>query len=156
MDMESCVEKKIRGKNAEVFFKKYHAFFLAPAIVLFIYIFALIGHRVFPFGKYTLASYDLSAQICPFIEHLFDVFEGKSTLTYSYAIAGGADVTGTFLYFFISPFSFLFLLFGDGNVAKAASLVLGCKLAAIAFTGTWFAKKVYPQYAYTTPTATQI
>ena len=105
---------------------------------------------VAPFGdEYTAASYDLSAQICPFVEHLFDFFQGKSTLTYSYAIVGGADVTGTFLYFFISPFSFLFLIFGDGKVAYASSIVMLCKLMAIAFAGAWFAKtqfKSIPDY----------
>ena len=93
--------------------------------------------------KYTAASYDLSAQICPFIEHLFDVFDGKSTLTFSYAIVGGADVTGTLLYFFVSPFSFLFLIFGDGKVAHASSIVMLCKMSSIAFAGTWFAKKLF-------------
>ncbi len=126
------------------FFDKYYALFYAPIIVAILYIFALWQEDVYPFGnKYTAASYDLSAQICPFIEHLFDVFDGKSKLTFSYAIVGGADVTGTFLYFFISPFSFLFLIFGDGKVAHASSIVMLCKLATIAVSGAWFAKKIF-------------
>ncbi len=126
------------------FLKRNNAMFIAPTIVLSLFICALICYGVYPFGNSrTLASYDLSAQICPFIEHLFDVLQGKSSLTYSYAIVGGADVTGTFLYFFISPFSFLFLLFGDGRVMHASSIVLGCKLAAIAVAGAWFAKRVF-------------
>lgn len=131
-------------KKCNAFFKRNYALFFAPVIVLCLYFFGLWQYGVYPFGdKYTAASYDLSAQICPFIEHLFDVFDGKSTLTYSYAIVGGADVTGTFLYFFISPFSFLFLLFGDGRVAHASSIVMACKLATIAVAGAWFAKKQF-------------
>ena len=126
------------------FFERNYALFFAPLLVAALYIAALISYGVEPFGdKYTAASYDLSAQICPFIEHLFDVLQGKSTLTYSYAIVGGADVTGTFLYFFVSPFSFLFLIFGDGKVAYASSIVMIFKLAAIAFAGAWFAKKQF-------------
>ena len=53
------------------------------------------------------------------------------------------DVVGTFLYFFVSPFSFIFLLFGDGKVAHAVSFVMIFKLATIAFAGTWFAKKLF-------------
>ena len=132
------------AKRLDEFFDKNYAFLFAPLIVAFLYLFALWQYDVYPFGdKYTAASYDLSAQICPFIEHLFDVFDGKSTLTFSYAIVGGADVTGTFLYFFVSPFSFLFLIFGDGKVAHASSLVMLCKLMTIAFAGTWFAKKLF-------------
>ncbi len=127
-----------------------YALFSAPFLVALAYTLALLFNGVYPFGtKYTAASYDLSAQIAPFIEHLFDVFEGKSTLTFSYAIVGGADVTGTFLYFFISPFSLLFLLCGDGKVAYASSIVMLCKLATIAFAGVWFAKRLFqgiPEY----------
>ena len=131
-------------KKADVFFDKNYALFFAPIFVLVLYLVALFSYDVYPFGdQYTVASYDLSAQICPFIEHLFDVLQGKSTLQYSYAIVGGADVTGTFLYFFISPFSFLFLIFGDGKVLYAAPIVMACKLMTIAVAGTWFAKKLF-------------
>ncbi|MBR2441768.1 MAG: YfhO family protein [Clostridia bacterium] len=134
--------KKGFMEKFEAFFDKNYALIFAPIFVLVLYMSALYTNGVYPFGeKYTGASYDLSAQICPFIEHLFDVMQGKSTLTYSYAIVGGADVTGTFLYFFISPFSFLFLIFGDGRVAHASSIVMTAKLMALAFTGAWFAKK---------------
>ena len=137
-------EQQNIAKRFENFFDKYYALFFAPLIVMCLYIFALSQNNVYPFGdKYTAASYDLSAQIAPFIEHLFDVFDGKSTLTFSYAIVGGADVTGTFLYFFISPFSFLFLVFGDGKVAHASSIVMLFKLATISVAGTWFAKKLF-------------
>ncbi|MBO5412461.1 MAG: YfhO family protein [Clostridia bacterium] len=131
-------------ERISAFFDRNYALIFASLIVLAMYTAALFQEKVYPFGKkYTVASYDLSAQICPFIEHLFDVFQGKSTLTYSYAIMGGADVTGTFLYFFISPFSFLFLIFGDGMVAQASVVVMACKLMTIAVAGTWFAKKLF-------------
>ncbi len=138
------IDWKQWGARAEQFFDKNFALFFAPVFVMILYMVALFSHGVYPFGnKYTAASYDLSAQICPFIEHLFDVLQGKSTLNYSYAIVGGADVTGTFLYFFISPFSFLFLIFGDGRVAHASSIVMMAKLMTIAFAGAWFARKVF-------------
>ena len=143
-------KKQPIGKRIEKFFDRYYALFFAPLIVMFLYLASLSMYNVYPFGdEYTAASYDLSAQICPFIEHLFDVFQGKSKLTYSYAIVGGADVTGTFLYFFVSPFSFLFLIFGDGKVAYASSIVMLFKVMAVAFAGTWFAKtqfKKIPDY----------
>ena len=137
-------EKSGFFKKFDGFFEKNYAMFFAPLIVLFLYVCALWRYDVYPFGdQFTAASYDLSAQICPFIEHLFDVLNGRSTLTYSYAIVGGADVTGTFLYFFISPFSFLFLILGEGRVAHASAIVMMCKLATISIAGAWFAKKIF-------------
>ncbi len=141
---EIAAKKQNTAKRIGEFFDRNFALFFAPMIVAFLYIFMLWHQGVYPFGnRYTVASYDLSAQICPFIEHIFDVFDGKSTLTFSYAIAGGADVTGSLLYCFISPFSFLFLIFGDGRVAQASSIVMLCKLVAISVAGTWFAKKLF-------------
>lgn len=148
--MEEITEQKNFKTRVSSFFNKWYALFFAPIIVIVAFTAALISYGVYPFGDaYTLASYDLSAQICPFIEHLFDVIQGKSSLFYSYAIAGGADIFGTFLYFFVSPFSFLFLIFGDGMVAHASSVVMGLKVAAISVAGTWFALKLFngiPEY----------
>lgn len=148
--MEEITEQKNFKARAASFFDKNYPLFFAPIIVIVAFTVALISYGVYPFGdKYTLASYDLSAQICPFIEHLFDVIQGKSSLFYSYAIAGGADVVGTYLYFFVSPFSFLFLIFGDGMVAHASGVVMGLKVAAISVAGTWFALKLFkgiPEY----------
>ena len=125
------------------FFRKNYALIFAPLIVLCIYTAMLIRYGVYPFGAYTIASYDLSAQIVPFIEHIFDVFNGKSTLFYTHALVGGMDVTGSLLYFILSPFSVLFLIFGEGRAAHAASLVMACKLMAVCFAGTWFVKKLF-------------
>ena len=136
--MKRTTTERING-----FFREKFAYFLAVFPVLFLYLFMLVVDRVFPFGDYTVASYDLSSQICPYIEHLFDVIEGKSTLFYSYSIAGGADVFGGLAYFIVSPFSFLFLLFGDGRVAEAVVLVVPLKLICIALAGTWFSKKFF-------------
>ena len=151
MEQEITAQTSEQTKEKLGFIDKLSAFvdrnytmIFAGIITAFIYFLASFMYGVYPFGnRYTAASYDLSAQICPFIEHVFDVFEGKSSLFYSYAIAGGADVCGTFLYFFISPFSLLFLLFGDGMVAHTSAIVIGLKLATIAIVGTWFAKKQF-------------
>ena len=118
-----------------------YSYLIAAVPILALWLFMIAVDRVFPFGEYTVASYDLSSQICPYIEHLFDVIDGKSTLFYSYSIVGGADVFGGLAYFIVSPFSFLFLLFGDGRVAEATVLVMPIKLLCIAFAGTWFAKR---------------
>ncbi len=122
------------------FFKSGLPYFLACGLVLGVYLFMLILRKVYPFGPYTVASYDLSAQICPFIEHIFDVWKGRSTPLFSYAIGTGADMFGSLAYFIFSPFSPLFLIFGEGMVAEAAGVVVGCKLLTLAAIGVWFAR----------------
>jgi len=128
-----------KWNSVKEFFKKFYPYFLACGFVLALYLALLVMYKIYPFGEYSIASYDLSAQICPFIEHVFDALKGRSSLFYSHAIAGGADMFGSLAYFFVSPFSPLFLVFGEGMVAEAAVLVLGLKIVLLAFVGVWFA-----------------
>ena len=145
------------GKNKNELLKKIGDFalrnldlILAPLIVAVAFLVALWTHGAYPFGTgYTIASFDMSAQIVPFIGHVFDVLEGRSSLFYSHAIVGGADVLGSFLYFFVSPFSFLFLILGENGIAEAVSFVYLFKVMAVAFAGAWYAKKMFsniPKY----------
>ncbi len=111
--------------------------FLLPiavcAAVIFVLFFGMLYFfNVFPFSDRTVSQYDLLAQIVPYAEHLFDVFKGEASLFYSYRVGGGMDVFGTLAYCLLSPFTFLFLLFGEGNVYYAASVILPVKLTCIA------------------------
>lgn len=133
------MEKTI-GKNSV---NKFALAGISALAVALLYTVCLAIEGVYPFGSNVMTTYDCYHQICPFIEHIFDVLDGKSTLFYTYAIAGGADVCGTLLYMFVSPFSFLYLLFGDGNVHNACSVVLGLKVMTIAFVGTVFVKSAF-------------
>ena len=132
------------------FFGANYLYFLAPAIIISVFFGVLAAYQIYPFTNKTMSNYDLLAQICPFLEHFFDVFEGKSSLFYSSAIIGGADVFGTLAYCAISPFTFLFLLVGKGNVYYAISYVLPIKLSCVAIAAIILIKKTFknvPDYA---------
>ena len=115
-------------------------------VFLALFIFTVFGislylNGMYPFGKATMSSYDMLAQVAPYIEHFFDVIDGKSSLFYSYSIAGGADVFGTLAYCCVSPFTFVFLLFGRGNVYYGTAIVLPLKVACVAISAYFYLKK---------------
>lgn len=119
---------------------------LLSCAVIFVFIslvfaVALKVNGIFPFGKSVMSSYDMLAQVAPFIEHFFDVIDGKSSLFYSFSIAGGADVFGTLAYCCISPFTFVFLLFGKGNVYYGTSIVLPLKIICIGISAYVYLRK---------------
>ena len=119
---------------------------LLSCAVIFVFIslvfaVALKVNGVYPFGKSVMSSYDMLAQVAPFIEHFFDVIDGKSSLFYSFSIAGGADVFGTLAYCCISPFTFVFLLFGKGNVYYGTSIVLPLKIICIGISAYVYLRK---------------
>ena len=134
--------RKVRG----FFTDPEHLTDLLSCAVIFVFIslvfaVALKVNGIFPFGKSVMSSYDMLAQVAPFIEHFFDVIDGKSSLFYSFSIAGGADVFGTLAYCCISPFTFVFLLFGKGNVYYGTSIVLPLKIICIGISAYVYLRK---------------
>lgn len=136
------------------FGQKVKSFFTDPdrltdilsCVFLFVFISFLFAvllkiNGIFPFGDVSMSSYDMLAQVAPFIEHFFDVIDGKSSLFYSFSIVGGADVFGTLAYCCVSPFTFVFLLFGKGNVYYATSVVLPLKIICVAISAYIYLRK---------------
>ncbi len=124
-------------------FNKCWIYYAAPILIFALFMAVLYAFEIYPFSTDCMSNYDLLAQICPFIEHFYDVFSGKSSLFYSTAIMGGADVFGTLAYCCVSPFTFLFLLFGEGNVYYAVSFVLPLKLACVSISAIFFLRKSF-------------
>ncbi len=102
---------------------------------------ALFFLNAYPFSETYISAYDLNAQIAPFIEHIFDVFSGKSSLFYSYSLAGGMDMFGSLVYCLISPFTFIYLFFGSGRACYGTSFVLPLKLVCICLSALFYLRK---------------
>ena len=137
----SSPKPKRESGRISAFFSKYWIYFVAPIFIFGLFFVVLYAYDVYPFSQTSISNYDLLAQIVPFIEHFYDVFEGKSSLFYSTAIMGGADVFGTLAYCCVSPFTFLFLLLGKGNAYYAVSYVLPVKLSCIALSAIYYLRK---------------
>lgn len=130
LKMRAATGDKLTERIIDVAACAFIAVFISGLFAVFLKI-----NGVYPFGDDIISSYDMLAQVAPFIEHFFDVIDGKSTLFYTYAIAGGADVFGTLAYCCISPFTFVFLLFGKGNVYYGTSVVLPLKIVCVGISG---------------------
>lgn len=137
-------EKKETVECAKSVGAKKQTLFACMFIAVFVFsVFAIFQavYGIYPFGKKTMSSYDMLAQVAPFIEHFFDVFNGKSSLFYTFAIAGGADVFGTLAFCCLSPFTFVFLLFGEGSAFYATSIVLPLKIVCVGISALIYLRK---------------
>jgi len=126
-----------------------YGYFVIPLLVFALFTFALIFFGIWPFGTAIIASYDMLAQICPILEHFFDVFDGTSGLFHTFHLGGGMDMFGILAYCAVSPFTFLFLLGGQGNTVYMVSIVLPIKVACIAISAFIFLRRYFkslPQY----------
>ena len=92
---ETDNEKTIEGDNCEpsveenaiksdVFdvikkhFDKFWLYYALPVIICALFFAVLKASNIYPFSHDCISSYDLLAQICPFLEHFYDVFDGDN------------------------------------------------------------------------------
>ena len=132
------------------FIKSNYGYFIIPLFIAVIFGIALASFGIWPFGNTIMASYDMLAQVCPMLEHFFDVFSGESGLFHTFYLGGGMDMFGILAYCAVSPFTFLFLLAGEGGSIYLVSIVLPLKLICIALSAFIFLRvyfKKIPQYA---------
>lgn len=109
--------------------------------VLFLTIFACFG--AFPFGTKTVATFDMLHQIMPFLNLIFDAFNGNGTLTFSNALGGGANIFGFLCYCVFSPFYLIVLLFGKNNTLYSVNFAFVIQFVATALTFLWFIRKYF-------------
>ena len=131
------------------FFKAQYGFFIIPLFVFITFGVALSTFGIWPFGKTIMASYDMLAQVCPILEHFFDVLSGESGLFHTFHLGGGMDMFGILAYCAVSPFTFMFLLAGEGGSIYMVSIVMPLKITCIGISGFLFLKRYFkglPQY----------
>ncbi len=133
----------LKTKLKNLIYKNFE-FLVCAIFVLVVFFSAQAILDIWPFGNSIMASYDLLAQICPSLEHYYNVFEGTSSLFHSFFVGGGMDTFGILAYCSVSPFTILLLLGGKGNVIYMVSIVLPIKVACVACSALWFIKKQFP------------
>lgn len=151
--MDEAKNKKVTDKlgftKIKDFLTANYGFFAIPIFVIAVFTVALITFGIWPFGTAIIASYDMLAQVCPIIEHFFDVFDGTSGLFHTFHLGGGMDMFGILAYCAVSPFTFLLLLGGQGNTVYMVSIVLPIKVVCIAISAFLFLRRYFkslPQY----------
>ncbi len=125
------------------FFKKNYGYFFIPLFVIAVFLIAQASFGIYPFGSAVMSSYDMLAQENPFLEHFFSVLKGESGLFHTFYIGGGMDMFGSLAYCTISPFSFIFLLGGEGRTFHMVSFVLPLKVACSGISAFWFVRKYF-------------
>ena len=137
------------AKSVPSFVKQNYGYFVIPVFIFVVFALAYAKFDIWPFGTAIIASYDMLAQVCPILEHFFDVFQGESGLFHSFHVGSGMDMFGILAYCAISPFTPLFLCAGETGSLLMVSIVLPLKFACIAISAFIFLRvyfKSVPQY----------
>lgn len=135
--MKTAVQKV---KN---FFYEKRDYCLVMAIVFVLFNFILLLNGCFPYGKKTVLMGDSLVQVGAFFEHIFAVFEGKSSLFYSNYVGGGVEIFSTIEYMLLNPFYLIVLLFGKNLVFYSFNFAVMLMFIFNATVFFWFAKKYF-------------
>lgn len=146
---ENFINEETKVSKKGNFFVNYYGFFVIPLFTFILLGIALYANGVWPFGDAIIASYDMLAQVCPILEHFFDVLQGESDIFHTFHLGGGMDMFGILAYCAVSPFTFMFLLAGEGGSIYMVSIVLPFKYAFIGLSAFIFLRRYFkslPQY----------
>lgn len=142
------MEKSVFKEKILPFLNKNYGFFAIPVFVFLVFGIAEACFGIWPFGYTCMSSYDHLAQVSPLLEHYFAVFDGTDGLFHTFFVGGGMDLFGSLAYCTISPFTFVFLLGGKGNVINMISIVLPLKVSCAAVVALLFLKRYFKDIPY--------
>ena len=91
------------------------AFFIPFLIMVFVY----YACGMAPWGDKSVLIMDMSDQYVAFFAELRSIFEGESSIFFSWHKAFGCNFIGVFAYYLASPFSFITLLFPENQLPEA-------------------------------------
>lgn len=116
----------------------YFRCFVAACVVSLMYIVMLAVCGIIPFGTRNWLIYDMRRQYMDFFSYYRSIVNGQNDIRYSLSMSLGSGAVGFFTYYLTSPWMLLTLLYNRTHMPEAITLIVGVKLAFIAFFGNLF------------------
>ena len=131
----------ISKEKIKEFFKANKNYFLVFGILLVVFNFMLLINGAWPYGSNTLVFSDSYAQIAAFFNHIFNWFEGKTSLFYTAHLGGGMEIFSTIQYMLINPFFLIVLICGRSNILTSINFSILFMIVFNACVMLWFLNK---------------
>ena len=131
----------ISKEKIKEFFKANKNYFLVFGILLVVFNFMFLINGAWPYGSNTLALSDSYAQIAAFFNHIFNWFEGKTSLFYASQLGGGMEIFSTIQYMLMNPFFLIVLICGRSNILTSINFSILFMIVFNACVMLWFLNK---------------
>lgn len=123
---------------------KRFVFLLTPIIIISLVLILFKVNKLYPFSDDSIAWCDVCQQVIPLMNDFKDIIDGKQSITYNFANAGGMSFFGVFFFFLSSPFSILIAFIDKSQMMNFINILVMFKMAMIGLTSSWYFKKKYP------------
>ena len=133
------MEKTVRTKRHFYRQQKFSGNFIywvAPLLVLCIFLILFAVKNIAPFGNYVYLPSDMYHQYCPFLSELWYKLRSGGSLFYSWDVGMGTNFTALYAYYLSSPLNFLVGIFPHSMIAPLmnAFIIVKMMLASLFFT----------------------
>ncbi|MDE5757484.1 MAG: YfhO family protein, partial [Allobaculum sp.] len=91
-----------------------------------------------PWGNETLSTNDGTHQYIPFLGQFWSIFHEGGSLLYSFDGGLGTNMYLTLVYYLLSPFTFLVLIFSKTQIPAAANLIIILKNIFVIVIMAWY------------------
>ncbi len=126
------------------FMKKRYTLFVAPTVTGVILLCIFAAFKVWPLGEHSISWGDMDQQVVPLLLQFRDILINQDSLFFSMKTAGGMNFWSVFLYFLVSPFSFLVVFVPKDMMWSFANLLVMGKMMTAAFSAALFFEKKLP------------
>lgn len=118
--------------------RAYWLSFLLPVAILFV---SYIIFQVWPFGERSVLSLDLNAQYVYYYDYMYDVFDGKESLFYSWSRNLSGEFMGIIGYYLASPFNLLVYMFPREWITEGLLTMMLAKAGASGLACAFFLRR---------------
>lgn len=132
----------VNNINIRIRNKKY-LYFTISIIITVIIGTIYYSKGLYPFGDNSIAYGDMAQQTAAFYYNFYDVIKGSSSIFIDMKTAMSFNVYNTVLTYFISPFTYIILLFSRENILQAINIVFLFKIIFCGISCTWMLKKLF-------------
>lgn len=128
-------------KQHKAFTKLSNPYVLNTLMVLGVLLILFLVIGLVPFGDRTIASIDLGSQYIDMYNYFVNVLTGQDGFHYSFYKGSGGGMFALWMYYLMSPFNLIYLLFNQQNIIYGVHLVYVMKILALTLTTTHYLVK---------------
>ncbi len=130
-------------KNIRLKLRNIQEYILTSIIIIVLMLFIYYLKGLYPFGNNPIIYADMIQQTTPFYYKFFDTIKGDASIFYDFNTAMGFNIFSTISGYFLSPFSYIILLFKRENIILAINIVFIAKIIGCGLTCIWILKKYF-------------